>query len=347
MEDLKLNVSLLRKRVPNLTVAARSVGLRPATVSNLCTGKIPLARAEVRTLVRLASLANCEVDDLIIQRGGEKMIETGIKVLDLFAPLVREGKTGLVARPGMGQLVLLAEVFYRLKKQGFRSMFFADDCNSNIADALAESEFYSTSAEEIFACMEKYQPADIILGVDRRIYLSEDFYQLEDRFYESGIKNITFAIVDTSGEAVDEELPYGPLETLWEFDMELAAKHAYPAVNPLTSISTVLEDIDLDSGHMEVQQQARKVLRRSKELTYLVEQRGVSNLSEADKTTFERGKKLEAFLTQPLFVAEEFSNQPGQSVALSETLNSVKAILRGKVDKLAVDDLKYIGSLSL
>ncbi|SDL81375.1 hypothetical protein [Sediminibacillus halophilus] len=346
MEDLKLNVSLLRKRVPNLTVAARSVGLRPATVSNLCTGKIPLARAEVKTLVRLASLANCKVDDLIIQRGEEKMIETGIKVLDLFAPLVKEGKTGFVARPGMGQLVLLAEVFNRLKKQGFRSVFFAGD-NNNIADAVAEAEFHSTSAEEILACIEKYQPADIILGVDRRIYLSEDFYQLEDRFYERGINNITFAIVDTSGEAVDEELPYGPLETLWEFDMELAAKHSYPAVNPLTSISTVLEEINLDSGHMEVQQQARKVLRRSKELTYLVEQRGVGNLSEADKNTFERGKKLEAFLTQPLFVAEEFSNQPGQSVTLSETLKNVKAILHGEVDKIAVDDLKYIGSLSV
>ncbi len=347
MENLKLNVDLLRKRVPNLTVAARSVGLRPATVSNLCTGKIPLERAEVRTLVRLASLANCKLDDLIIQRGGEKMIETGIKTLDLFAPLVREGKTGLVARPGMGQLVLLAELFYRLKKQGFRSLFLAEDSNTSIADALAEADFYSTSADDIFARIKEYQPSDIILGVDRRIYLSEDFYQLEDHLFENGIKNITFAVVDTSGEAVDEELPYGPLETLWEFDMELAAKQAYPAVNPLTSISTVLEEINLDSGHMEVQQQARKILRRSKELTYLVEQRGKNNLSEADKITFERGKKLEAYLTQPLFVAEDFSGQRGQSVALSETLENVKAILDGKTDEITADELKYIGSLQV
>ncbi|WP_342720203.1 hypothetical protein [Sediminibacillus albus] len=91
-DDIKLNVDLLRKRVPNLTVAARSAGLRPATVSNLCTGKIPLARAEVQTLVRLASLAECSVDELIIKKGGESMLETGIKTLDLFAPLVRGGK---------------------------------------------------------------------------------------------------------------------------------------------------------------------------------------------------------------------------------------------------------------
>lgn len=56
MEDLQLNVPLLRRRVPNLTVAAKAAGLRPATVSNLCTGKIPVGRAEVRTLVILASI---------------------------------------------------------------------------------------------------------------------------------------------------------------------------------------------------------------------------------------------------------------------------------------------------
>ena len=89
VDDIRLNVPLLRRRVPNLTVAARNVGLRPATVSDLCNGKIHLGRAEVRTLVLLAELANCTLDELVIRNGGMEMIETGIKVLDLFAPLVR------------------------------------------------------------------------------------------------------------------------------------------------------------------------------------------------------------------------------------------------------------------
>ena len=58
-DHLRLNVSLLRKRVPNLTSAAKTVGLRAATVSNLCTGKISVGRAEVKTIVTLANLANC------------------------------------------------------------------------------------------------------------------------------------------------------------------------------------------------------------------------------------------------------------------------------------------------
>ena len=66
-EELQLNVPLLRRRVPNLTTAAREAGLRAATVSNLCTGKIPVGRAEVRTLVALANLAGCSLDELIIR----------------------------------------------------------------------------------------------------------------------------------------------------------------------------------------------------------------------------------------------------------------------------------------
>src|SRR6185312_1848918 len=116
-DDLRLNVPLLRRRVPNLTVAARPVGLRPATVSNLCTGKIPVGGAEVRTLAALAALAGCTLDELLLRGSGAAMIETGIKVLDLFAPLVRGGTAGFITRQGVGQVVLVAEVLRRLRDQ--------------------------------------------------------------------------------------------------------------------------------------------------------------------------------------------------------------------------------------
>ena len=64
-DEIRLNVSLLRMKVPNLTSAAKQVGLRPATVSNLCTGKIPVGRAEVRTLVALASF-RCDLYIIIL-----------------------------------------------------------------------------------------------------------------------------------------------------------------------------------------------------------------------------------------------------------------------------------------
>ncbi|WP_367579278.1 hypothetical protein [Shouchella patagoniensis] len=97
MESIRLNVPLLRKRVPNLTKAAKSVGLRPATVSNLCTGKIPIARAEVKTLVLLASLAKCSIDELILYKNDVEMIQTGIKAIDFFALLFKNQTVGLLA----------------------------------------------------------------------------------------------------------------------------------------------------------------------------------------------------------------------------------------------------------
>ena len=82
-----------------------------------------MGKAEVRTLVGLATLANCTVDELIIRGEKVNMIETKIKALDFFAPLVKEGTTGLVARPGMGQLVILAELMHRFKDSDYTTIF--------------------------------------------------------------------------------------------------------------------------------------------------------------------------------------------------------------------------------
>src|SRR5436190_3772964 len=116
-DGLQLNAALLRRRVPNLSAAARSVGLRPATVSDLCTGKIPIGKAEVKTLVALAALAGCSLDELVVRAGRTGLLETGVKPVDLLAPLVRGGVAGLVARAGVGQLVLLAELMRTLQQQ--------------------------------------------------------------------------------------------------------------------------------------------------------------------------------------------------------------------------------------
>ncbi|WP_077622234.1 hypothetical protein [Sediminibacillus massiliensis] len=345
-EDIQLNVPLLRKRVPNLTTAAKSVGLRPATVSNLCTGKISLGKAEVRTLVSLASLADCTVDELIIRKGGGEMIETGIKVMDFFAPIVKGGRIGLVARQGMGQLVVLTEVFYRLKKKGFRTIFLANSTDNSIADVLTETDFHTSCVYYAFEKLKEFrQEGEIILGIDRSIYLSETFHELEEKLTEDGGDAITYAIVDTSGDAVDEEMPYGPLDTLWDFDMELAVKHNFPAVHPLVSTSTILEGLEAGSRHLETQSKAKKMIRRYKELKFFVRHRGLNSLSDRDQQLYSRGEKLEAYFTQPFYVAEDFTNIKGESVPLDVTIKNVEHIMTGKVDSLESDKLRYIGEL--
>ncbi|MBP1994900.1 ATP synthase beta subunit C-terminal domain-containing protein [Paenibacillus eucommiae] len=344
-DDLQLNVSLLRRRVPNLTTAARAAGLRPATVSNLCTGKIPVGRAEVRTLVTLASLANCSLDELIIRGSGVSMIETGLKVLDLFAPVVRGGTVGLVAGPGMGQLVTLSELLHRMKLRGYATVVWKPQIDAEgFEEVVAEAEFICTTLEEVYTQIAALSTdRDVLLGADRSIVLSGELSMLRERLQEAGTRPVTIALVDTNFEAADEDVPYGPLDTLLRCDADMASRNLFPAIDPVFSTSTVLEGAHLEATHLTLQQRARKLLRRYRELRSLVRARGLESLPDSDTLIYRRGERLESFLTQPFYVAEPFTNKPGEWLTLQDTIDGVRRVLDGAADDLEVEQLTYIG----
>ncbi len=315
-DNLTLNVSLLRKRVPNLTTAARTVGLRPATVSNLCTGKISVGRAEVKTLVTLANLANCTLDELIIQGGKLSMIETGIKPLDLFAPIVKGGTNGFIARSQIGQFVVLAEVTQLLKEKGYQSILLAPDKSfPGLSDL---EEFVQSKCHTIddafaeIAMVEKKE--NIILLVDRSYIISGELYELRERLEAEGYPDLTTVLFDPSGEAVDEDDPFGPLDTLCYFDVDLATRGIYPAIHPVQSTSVLLEEDALESHHTAIQRKAKKLLRRYKEIRVLRNTIGKDKIPEADIEVFKIGERLEAYLSQPFYVAEEFTKIKGETV---------------------------------
>jgi F-type H+/Na+-transporting ATPase subunit beta len=347
MDDLRLNVSLLRRKVPNLTSAAKQVGLRPATVSNLCTGKIPVGRAEVRTLAALASLANCTLDDLIIRGEKMEMIETKIKTLDLFAPLAKGGTVGLVARPGMGQLVVLAELLYRLKKDGYKTIFLMPEGeHQGITELIDSAEIITKTINDSYEKMAAIgEDQEMIFVADKTHVITGDIHKLQERLQGIGVHSVTTFLVDLTGDVMDEDLPYGPLETLWQFDADLAARHRFPAVNPLSSTSSVLEGAYLDQEHFTIQQKALKLLRRYRELRSLVTVGGIDRLPSSELQTYHRGERLEAYLTQPFYVAEPFTQKPGESVSLVDTLRDVNDILNGNVDSKEVSEIDFIGAL--
>ncbi|MEO4052466.1 helix-turn-helix domain-containing protein [Solibacillus sp. CAU 1738] len=347
LDDLRLNVSLLRRKVPNLTSAARQVGLRPATVSNLCTGKIPVGRAEVRTLVALASLADCSLDELIIRGEKIEMIETKIKTLDLFAPLAKGGTVGLVARPGMGQLVVLAELLYRFKNEAYKTILLMPEGeHQGLNDLVENVEIITNTIEDTYESIANIGgDKDIIFVADRTHVITGGIQQLQENLQGVGIHSVTTFLVDLTGEVVDEDLPYGPLETLWQFDADLAARHRYPAVNPLSSTSSVLEGAHLEQEHFTIQQKALKLLRRYRELRSLVNVSGIERIPTSELQTYERGEKLEAYLTQPFYITEPYTKKVGQSVSLQVTLKDVQEIMNGAFDFKDVSELVFIGSL--
>ncbi|WP_456271303.1 ATP synthase beta subunit C-terminal domain-containing protein [Bacillus sp. AK031] len=345
--NIKLNVALLRRRVPNLTSAAKAVGLRPATVSNLCTGKIPVGRAEVKTIVALASLANCTIDELLIRGSRLEMIESGIKVVDLFSPIVKGGKIGFIARAQMGQLVLLNELIVRFQEKGFKMIFIEAESNvPDVEEAKEACDFVCKGAKDVFELLNSLEnKEEAVIIADRAIVKSGDMFTMNEEFEQSGFPEITTFLYDPSGEAVDEDDPYGPLDTLIPFDLDLATRQMYPAVQPVKATSTLLEDALLDNNHLSIQRRARKLLRRYREIRVLVNNIGEDRIPESELELYNRGQKLEAFLTQPFYVAEPFTNQMGEYVPTETTLAGVQKIIDGGADSQSPQELKYIGKL--
>ena len=347
-DEMLLNVPLLRRRVPNLTVAARSVGLRPATVSDLCTGKIPIGRAEVRTLVALASLAGCTLDELVVHGAGIGQIETGIKVLDFFAPLVRGGTVGLVARQGQGQMVALTELMHRLRRLHFAVVLWTpgDAFDGMDPDMALQADVVGKTRDEVRQHIKALrEERDVFVVTERETVMTGELTALREQLREPGARPVTFALVDARGETPDEDTPFGPLETLWRFDMDLMARKILPAIDPVTSTSTLLEGAQLEASHLAVQQRARKLLRRYREWRAVVAVAGIERLPAAELPGYRRGERLEAFLAQPFYVVEPWTKLPGQWVTLADTVDSVRRILDGAADEMEVHQLKLLGRL--
>ena len=149
--------------------------------------------------------------------------------------------------------------------------------------------------------------------------------------------------MDTRFESADEEVPYGPLDTLLRFDADLASRALFPAVDPVYSTSTVLEGAHLEAVHLTLQQKARKLLRRYRELRSLVRTRGFDRLPESDIVTYRRGERIEAYFSQPFYVAEPFTNRAGEWLTLQETMEGARRIMEGAADDMEPAELQYIG----
>lgn len=119
----------------------------------------------------------------------------------------------------------------------------------------------------------------------------------------------------------------------------------YPAVDPLDSSSTILDPNILGKEHYEVAREVQRVLQRYKDLQDIIAILGMEELSDTDKELVARARKIQKFLSQPFFVAEQFTGTPGQYVPLSETIRSFREILDGKHDDKSENDFYMKGAL--
>jgi len=125
----------------------------------------------------------------------------------------------------------------------------------------------------------------------------------------------------------------------------LAAKGIYPAVDPLDSTSTMLQPGIVSETHYEVAENVKETLQRYKELQDIIAILGIDELSEEDRLTVARARKVERFLSQPFFVAEIFTGSPGKYVSLEDTIKGFTMVLSGELDDLPEQAFYLVGNI--
>jgi F-type H+-transporting ATPase subunit beta len=179
--------------------------------------------------------------------------------------------------------------------------------------------------------------------------LATDMGQLQERITSTTKGSITSVqAVYVPADDYTDPAPattFAHLDATTELSRSIAEKGIYPAVNPLTSSSTILDPLVLGEEHYRVARKVQQVLQRYNELQDIIAILGMEELSEEDKLTVSRARKIERFLSQPFHVAETFTGTPGVFVPVSETVQGFGDLVDGKCDDLPEQAFYMVGNL--
>ena len=179
--------------------------------------------------------------------------------------------------------------------------------------------------------------------------LAEEMGVLQERITSTKTGSITsIQAVYVPADDLTDPSPattFAHLDSTVVLSRDIAAKGIYPAVDPLDSTSRQLDPLIIGTEHYEVARGVQSVLQRYKELKDIIAILGMDELSEEDKMTVARARKIERFLSQPFHVAEVFTGSPGIYVSLKDTIAGFKAILAGEYDHLPEQAFYMVGSI--
>ena len=179
--------------------------------------------------------------------------------------------------------------------------------------------------------------------------LAEEMGVLQERITSTKTGSITsIQAVYVPADDLTDPSPattFAHLDSTVVLSRDIAAKGIYPAVDPLDSTSRQLDPLIIGNEHYEVARGVQSVLQRYKELKDIIAILGMDELSEEDKMTVARARKIERFLSQPFHVAEVFTGSPGIYVSLKDTIAGFKGILAGEYDHLPEQAFYMVGSI--
>ena len=179
--------------------------------------------------------------------------------------------------------------------------------------------------------------------------LAEEMGVLQERITSTRTGSITsFQAVYVPADDLTDPSPattFAHLDATLVLSRQIAELGIYPAVDPLDSTSRLLDPLVIGEEHYQVARGVQSVLQRYKELKDIIAILGMDELSEGDKQTVSRARKIQRFLSQPFFVAEVFTGSPGKYVSLKDTIASFKGIIAGEYDHLPEQAFYMVGGI--
>jgi len=179
--------------------------------------------------------------------------------------------------------------------------------------------------------------------------LADEMGQLQERITSTRGHSITsMQAIYVPADDITDPAPhtvFAHLDATTTLSREITEKGIYPAVDPLDSTSRILDARYIGQEHYDVAREVQRILQRYKELQDIIAILGVDELGEEDKITVQRARRIERFLSQPMFVAEQFTGQEGIFTPLEETIASFKAVTEGKYDSLPEQAFYMVGGI--
>ncbi|MDX2379472.1 MAG: F0F1 ATP synthase subunit beta [Acidimicrobiia bacterium] len=179
--------------------------------------------------------------------------------------------------------------------------------------------------------------------------LADEMGQLQERITSTKGRSITsLQAVYVPADDYTDPAPFTTfthLDATTELSRQVAALGIYPAVDPLASTSTILSPEVVGDRHYNIARRVQETLQRYKELQDIIAILGLDELSEEDRLTVNRARKVERFLSQPFFVAEVFTSVPGEYVSVDETIDSFEALIGGELDEVPEQAFLNVGGI--